>query len=92
MQKKQEKRLIRFEKEEEKRIEEAKRSGSIIENYSNIVRGNMNEPLLANNMQRDRDDPERNQNLIQQQNQALGQERAVFLCIVRQQNGAYRMC
>jgi hypothetical protein len=76
MQKKQEKRIIKFEEEEEKRMEEAKRSGSIIEDFSNQARDGMQEPLLANNRS-DSDDPEA-QNLINNNQNLVGEER-VFL-------------
>jgi len=75
IQKKQQKRLKNFEKDQDKQIEEAKRSGSIIEDYSREARGGMNEPLLPN-----RDDPERQINQdLQQINQNILQERRVFL-------------
>lgn len=95
--KKQQKYLRRFEKEEEKRVEEAKRSGSIIE-YSgdeNRSRSNsrngMNEPLLGNrqNAADERqllNPPPNNVN-----NGFLNRERRIFLCLYQSPNGTYRV-
>ena len=87
--KRQQKLLKRFEKDEERRWEEAKRSGSIVEDYrrdSDIERrphaNSIDEPLLngranlANNFM--------NQN-------AVIQPRRVFCCVYQQENGTFRI-
>ena len=75
MLKKQQKRVEKFEKAEGERMEEAKRSGSVIEDYSHQANRGMNEPLLAGNRS-DSDDPEA-QNMNNNLN--LAQEERVFL-------------
>lgn len=94
--KKQQKYLKRFEKEEERRIDEAKRNGSIIEERKQSVdsdeRSNeigMNEPLLA--VRQDQQAVFVNQ-APANNNVNLGQDRHIFLGIVRQGNGTYRFC
>lgn len=84
---KQKKYLKRFYKEEDLRVEEAKRSGSIIEERKQSVESDdsngvgMNEPLLQNNPA-----PIINNNV----NNA--QPRMILPGIYRQPNGTYRLC
>lgn len=85
--KKQKKYLKRFYKEEDLRVEEAKRSGSIIEERKQSVESDdsngigINEPLLQNNPA-----PVINNNV----NNA--QPRMILPGIYRQPNGTYRLC
>lgn len=89
--KRQQKYLRRFQKEEESRVEEAKRSGSIIEERKLSTDSDeqpgvgMNEPLLrANN--------DNNQPLVQPNVANAVPRRVIFPGIVRQTNGTYRIC
>ena len=96
--KKQKRQLKRFEKEEEKRIEEAKRSGSIIEfpgrsnyNYGNN-RNSISEPLLGNGQNQANERQLENPIPNNVDDNIPIQERRVFLCLYLQPNGTFRMC
>lgn len=88
--KKQEKRIKKFNKEEQTRIDEARRSGSIIEERNHSVESDeahnengVNEPLLNR---------QANAANLPQNNAGNRRGRVVFPGIVRQVDGTYRVC
>ena len=93
------KKLKKFEKEEEKRIEEAERNGSIIEGLGGSGgpedNGDLNEPLLFNNREEAAPGPvgPQVQPIVQNNNQNPPQAVTIIPgLIVRQPNGLFRIC
>ena len=91
--KRQQRLLKKFEKEEDRRWDEAKRSGSIVEDYKRDEdlearphSNSINEPLLNNNIGNRAGLP-LNPNI-----NGVVRPRRVFLWVYQQPNGTFRIC
>ena len=88
--------MKKFEKDEQKRIDEAKRNGSIVEELKNSGSSEGSNGIHAPLLENDRyPQPEQlnQQQIVQNNNQNIGQARTIIPgLITRQANGTFRIC